>query len=509
MIGEEKLKCRVCGGYIQDGICTICGAEYQSRKVDQAKNDNHLVIQLPSEPGSESRQGAEPEPNPKPLENRGKHASDLTEASGPESAPVRSAKGSKRLPFVLLAGIVILIFLAGIFVTVNRKYTVVFDLNGGQLVSGELEQTVKRGESAIPPVAVRGSRELTWNGEFQHVKKDTTVTAEWTRKEQLSRELREYAAERTVTINSGQFQYSGAVIGEDGLIATIFYQLMGSGDLSVQTEDGTKYDAVKIIDFDQVKGTALLKIDADALPFFELSETPGQIDESVCAFGLRRRMEEGRIINNQASYGAGESYDLSIRVDQELYGGALVNRYGELLGIVADTAADYENLAIKSEEFLILTDQKDWIKSDFERWVTNERQKSLLSIWFYDSENNGNSEKRYVPTMIHNYWEITQDRCIASIDVSDQVINGYRALCPTYSHVYTAAGFQNYRNYLLNSGFQYLGSYVSNDETFHVFWNNMFAFNAQLGVDAQRSRVIISCIQGYEYRDAFKVMIAG
>ena len=60
-----------------------------------------------------------------------------------------------------------------------KKYTVTFDPNGGELVSGSLTQTVKEGESAQLPEVSYGDRVLTWAGDYTNITADTTVTAEW------------------------------------------------------------------------------------------------------------------------------------------------------------------------------------------------------------------------------------------------------------------------------------------------------------------------------------------
>ena len=57
---------------------------------------------------------------------------------------------------------------------------VVFNLNGGELVSGSLRQTVKSGASAEAPEAVNGNKTLSWDKQFSKVTKDIVVNAVWT-----------------------------------------------------------------------------------------------------------------------------------------------------------------------------------------------------------------------------------------------------------------------------------------------------------------------------------------
>lgn len=79
------------------------------------------------------------------------------------------------LEFVAVIGIIALVFLAG-----KQTHTVTFDLNGGILISGDTEQTVTQGQSAIPPnVAKHGHYLLGWSGSYKSVTRDLTVKAIW------------------------------------------------------------------------------------------------------------------------------------------------------------------------------------------------------------------------------------------------------------------------------------------------------------------------------------------
>ena len=79
------------------------------------------------------------------------------------------------LEFVAIIVILVLIFFAG-----KKTYTVRFDLNGGVLISGELEQTVTQGKSATAPtVAKDGCYLHSWSTSFKNVTKDIVVKAVW------------------------------------------------------------------------------------------------------------------------------------------------------------------------------------------------------------------------------------------------------------------------------------------------------------------------------------------
>ena len=77
--------------------------------------------------------------------------------------------------FVAIAVILLLIFLSG-----KKSYTVTFDLNGGTLISGNLEQTVSQGKSATAPVVAKEGCYLhSWSVSFKRVTHDMVVEAVW------------------------------------------------------------------------------------------------------------------------------------------------------------------------------------------------------------------------------------------------------------------------------------------------------------------------------------------
>lgn len=77
--------------------------------------------------------------------------------------------------FVAIAVILILIFFAG-----KKSYTVTFDLNGGTLISGDLEQVVTQGKNATPPtVAKEGCYLHSWSASYKQITRDIVIKAVW------------------------------------------------------------------------------------------------------------------------------------------------------------------------------------------------------------------------------------------------------------------------------------------------------------------------------------------
>ncbi|HEY8390529.1 MAG TPA: InlB B-repeat-containing protein [Clostridia bacterium] len=63
-----------------------------------------------------------------------------------------------------------------------NKYTVTFNLAGGEVIEGEAIQIVEYGNSAVAPTVTReGYRFIGWDKSFDNIKGDLIVTAQWER----------------------------------------------------------------------------------------------------------------------------------------------------------------------------------------------------------------------------------------------------------------------------------------------------------------------------------------
>ncbi len=84
------------------------------------------------------------------------------------------------IQFAIVLVILLLILLWGSKPPANLSYTVTFDPNGGTLVSGDLVQTVKAGESAVPPkVTKEGAYLVEWSESYKNITEDISISAIW------------------------------------------------------------------------------------------------------------------------------------------------------------------------------------------------------------------------------------------------------------------------------------------------------------------------------------------
>lgn len=77
--------------------------------------------------------------------------------------------------FLIVSVLLVLIFSAG-----KKTYVVTYDLNGGTLISGSLEQHITQGQNAVPPVVVKDGAYLhSWSASSNHITKDMKIEAVW------------------------------------------------------------------------------------------------------------------------------------------------------------------------------------------------------------------------------------------------------------------------------------------------------------------------------------------
>ncbi len=147
---------------------------------------------------------------------------------------------------------------------------------------------------------------------------------------------------------------SGFFISSDGFAITNNHVIQNAEHVRVYTTDGYVYDNVKILDMTEEKDLALLKIESsDEFPYLEFgnSNTLKQ-GETVYAIGspqgFDNTMSQG-IVSNPRRYLEKKYIQISVPIDHGSSGGALINQYGEVVGVTTggyeDTIADL-NLAM-------------------------------------------------------------------------------------------------------------------------------------------------------------------
>jgi serine protease DegS/serine protease DegQ len=142
---------------------------------------------------------------------------------------------------------------------------------------------------------------------------------------------------------------SGVIVSPDGYVVTNNHVIQGAEDIQVVLYDGSTTSA-RVIGTDADTDLAVLKIDTPNLPSIAIADkTPLSVGDVVLAignpFGLNRTVTMcivsalGRQLNLSAQQNASTYTDFiqtDAAINQGNSGGALVNAYGELVGINSD-----------------------------------------------------------------------------------------------------------------------------------------------------------------------------
>lgn len=379
----------------------------------------------------------------------------------------------KRSKHALLALMLVIVLALSLLSGCGTKsYTVTFDLNGGDLVSGELVQTVEEGSAAVAPVAENGRMALSWDQSFDNVTGDMTVTAQWEKVPMNTTDLAEYVQERTVTVNvksitDGQAAGSGFFIDDQGTIVTNFHVVEMAADISVEVFSGGNYPVEKVIDYSPVYDLAVLKIDMSDSPYLDFSEEAVRTGEQVYAVGsalgtLTGSFTSGTVSSVKRTVGLIDCIQMDAAISSGNSGGPLVNAYGEVVGINTFSFVDGENLnlAIKPSMLEKLSMDKNKSVNEFKEWYITESSRSY-SPWDYES---------FYYSLINTYQYVTGAKCLYSVD-GDSYYEGYYDMSEYYIYDYVASEYDTYVEYLKSIGFIYQDTETFSGGTSYYYYN--------------------------------------
>lgn len=155
---------------------------------------------------------------------------------------------------------------------------------------------------------------------------------------------------------------TGFFLSNDGLVLTNRHVVSDdAAEYTVITQDGTRYDQVKVLARDSVNDMALLKVEGNSFPTVELGDSSGlKVGQTVIAIGnalgeYQNSVTAGIVSGLGRNITAGNSYGQSserltdiIQTDAAINsgnsGGPLVNLSGQVIGV--NTAVDYSGQSV-------------------------------------------------------------------------------------------------------------------------------------------------------------------
>lgn len=149
-----------------------------------------------------------------------------------------------------------------------------------------------------------------------------------------------------VPIGSG----SGFFISQDGLAITNCHVVENAGYLEITTTDDKVYNDITIMDYDRAHDVALIKINGGnnfnyLKPDADFKLIQGQTVYAIGSpRGLSNTMSQGIISNVERVINDIPFIQISAQIDGGSSGGALINEYGNVIGVVSASIGDAADL---------------------------------------------------------------------------------------------------------------------------------------------------------------------
>ena len=143
---------------------------------------------------------------------------------------------------------------------------------------------------------------------------------------------------------------SGFFISGDGTAITNYHVINGAHSARI-TLSATKqqYNVAGVYDYDEFEDWAIIKIDGSGFPCLEMADGATVIGGAKCYAigspkGLQNTISDGIISNPAQDLGGVSFIQISAAISHGSSGGALINKYGQVIGITSAGYEDGENL---------------------------------------------------------------------------------------------------------------------------------------------------------------------
>lgn len=145
------------------------------------------------------------------------------------------------------------------------------------------------------------------------------------------------------TDGNNVYQGSGFFIGDDGLAVSNYHVFKGTtiGDEAIKMPgDDTAYKVADIYQRSEEEDFIIFRVDYDNTSSIPIADKKPQIGDKVFAIGSPQGLEN-TFSSGEVSQWRGENLmQISALIDHGSSGGALINEYGEVVGITSGSFAD-------------------------------------------------------------------------------------------------------------------------------------------------------------------------
>lgn len=139
------------------------------------------------------------------------------------------------------------------------------------------------------------------------------------------------------------YQGSGFFINSDGLAVSNYHVFQGTnigGEMIKLANSDEIYKVTEVIHNDSDEDFILFRINVSNTNFIPLAKYKPQVGEKVYAIGSPRGLENTFSSGEVSQWRDKKLMQISALIDHGSSGGALINEYGEVIGITSGTFAD-------------------------------------------------------------------------------------------------------------------------------------------------------------------------
>lgn len=140
-----------------------------------------------------------------------------------------------------------------------------------------------------------------------------------------------------------EFQGSGFFIDSYGLAVSNYHVFKGTGkglENIKLPDDDTPHKVVKVYAQSEEEDFILFRVDCDNTNYLPIATAKPKIGEKVFAIGSPRGLENTFSSGEVSQWRDTNKMQISALIDHGSSGGALINEYGEVVGITSGTFAD-------------------------------------------------------------------------------------------------------------------------------------------------------------------------
>ena len=145
------------------------------------------------------------------------------------------------------------------------------------------------------------------------------------------------------TDGSNVYQGSGFFIGENGLAVSNYHVFKGTGigaEAIKMPNDDTAYKVAEIYQRSEEEDFILFRVDYENDNYLPIASKRPEIGQRVFAIGSPRGLENTFSSGEVSQWRGDNLMQISALIDHGSSGGALINEYGEVVGITSGTFAD-------------------------------------------------------------------------------------------------------------------------------------------------------------------------